>query len=341
MGDPEPTLNTAREELYEIIRGDLAFEEKARKALELGRQYLDADSGHLTRIDIETDHWEAITSTDPPGQYPESRELDLETTYCRRVVETESPVSLHDAPDQGWDDDPAFETADLRSYQGVPLIIDGEPYGTVCFLAEESREPLRDDEILFTELVAQLLERELQREERETQLTRQTNLSNVLNRVLRHNLRNDMSVIRGFTQMMADELDENSYSETALDNIDKLIDLSEKARDLERIVTADFDRKSTEITGLVEDVAETVRQDYPDAAITVEDNDDIIAAVLPSLERALRELIENAAKHTGDTPTVTIAVSSVPNAVEIQIKDNGPGLASHEADVLKTGVRHR
>jgi len=58
---------------------------------------------------------------------------------------------------------------------------------------------------------------------------------------------------------------------------------------------------------------------------------------MPSLERALQELIENAAKHGSDPATVTITVSSVPNAVEIQIVDNGPGLASHEADVLKTG----
>jgi len=172
-----------------------------------------------------------------------------------------------------------------------------------------------------------LLERELERDQHEAKLTRQTNLATVLNRVLRHNLKNNMSVIRGYTQQMSDELGDPPYSKTSLDNIDNLLDLSEKARELEDVVNSNFERESTKITALVENIAQTVSADYPDASISVEYDDDSTAAVLPSLERALQELIENAAKHAGDTPTVTLTVASVPNAVEIHIEDDGPGLA--------------
>jgi PAS domain S-box-containing protein len=60
--------------------------------------------------------------------------------------------------------------------------------------------------------------------------------------------------------------------------------------------------------------------------------------VFPSFARAVEELIENAAKHGGDAPDIAVSIEPVPNAVEIRISDDGPGLADHEADVLKTGA---
>ena len=98
------SVREARQELYDIMRRDVSFEEKAREALELGEQYLGADNGHLTQIDPETDHWEATVSTDPPdGQFPPGLELDFGETYCRRTVAADDPITLHDAPAQGWE----------------------------------------------------------------------------------------------------------------------------------------------------------------------------------------------------------------------------------------------
>jgi GAF domain-containing protein len=163
-------------------------------------------------------------------------ELDLTTTYCRRTLETEGSIALHDATDQGWDDDPAFETHGLQCYHGTSIYLDGEPYGTVCFVATDARREFSHGDTMFAELIARLPERELERERHEAQFARQTNLATVLNRVLRHNLRNDMSVILGFTQHMADQLDDSSYGRTALSNIDDLLDLCQKTRELDRIV---------------------------------------------------------------------------------------------------------
>lgn len=334
------TAREARQSLYEVMRQDVPFEEKARQALELGVQYLGAQNGHLTRIDTETGHWEATVSTDPPdGQFPQDLQLDLETTYCRRTIAADDPIALHDAPTQGWENDPAFEEHGLHCYHGTTLTIDGEPYGTVCFVATDPREePFSEVETMFAEFIAQLLERDLEREQHEAQLTKQTNLATVLNRVLRHNLRNDLSVIRGFTQMMADQSDDDTYSDIALGNIDELIDLAEKARQLDQIVAADFEREPTDIPSLVEDIVASVTREYPRASISVEYNEAITAAVMPSFERALEELLENAAKHSGDAPTITVSVEPVPNAVEIRIADDGPGLDAQEVDVLQTGT---
>jgi len=339
MAEQAVTAHAAREALYETIRKEVPFEQKAREALELGQKYLGADNGHLTRIDRKAGHWKAVVSTDPPdGRIPSGLELDLGTTYCRRVIEDNTQIALYDAPNQGWADDTAFETHGFHCYHGTPLIVDNEPFGTVCFVSEDPRGAFTDGEMMFAELIARLLERELERERHEAALMRQTNLATVLNRVLRHNLRNDLSVIRGYTQLVLDELDNKSYLQTALTNIDNLIRLSQKARQLDRVVGAESVRTSIDITELVERIANQVSQQYPGATITVEYDETITAAVLPSFEQALRELLENAAMHCGGSPLITVTVKNMHNAIEIQIADDGPGLANHEVEVLKTGT---
>ena len=331
------TLQEVKQELYEVIREDKPFEQKACDALELGERYLGVANGHLVRIDSETDHWEAIVSTDPPdGQFPPGLELDLETTYCRRTIESDSPIVLHDAPDQGWTDDPAFETHGLHCYHGTTLVIDGEPYGTICFVDEEPRqEEFRENETMFAELLTRLLERELEREQHEADLMKQTNLATVLNRVLRHNLRNDLSVVRGYTRLMADQLEEDTYGETALDTIDELLALSQKARELDQIVTTDAERESTELVSLIEGIVEELLEAYPSASVTIESPEEITAAVLSSFDRAVEELLENAIKHSGADPSVTVTIETVPNAIELQITDTGPGIPEQEIAVLK------
>jgi len=339
MADSAMTAHGARQRLYEIVRKEIPFEKKTQEALELGKQYLNADNGHLTQIDQETDHWEAIVSTDgATGQFPTGLELELKKTYCRRTLPEPASIALHDAPNQGWADDPAFDAHELHCYHGTTLMVNGEPFGTVCFVAEDPREEqFSDGETMFAELLTRMLERELERKQHQAELQRQTNLSAVLNRILRHNFRNKMSVIRGFIELLAEEVEENQYSTTALDNIDSLISLSEKARELDRFIATDFERKPTEIVALVEKLIDGIDTTYPDASITFEYEEPITAAVFPNFRQAIEELIDNAAKHSGESPSITVSIEQVPNAVEIQIIDDGPGLAEDEADVLASG----
>ena len=339
MSDTTYTAQEVRNELYEIIRRETPFETKAEEALRLGAQYLGADNGHLTRINQETDHWEAIASSNPNGdRFPTGLELDLGTTYCRRTIETNAQIALYDAPNQGWADDPAFKTHGLYCYHGTPLIVDGEPYGTVCFVADDPRDSFSDGETMFTELIARLLERELEREQDRAELTKQANLATVLNRVLRHNLRNNLAVIRGHTQLMAEALDDTQSGETALRNIDRLIGLARKARELEQVIDETTDRRPTDICALVDYVVESVQHAHPNATIAVDCADDVSVAVLASFERAIKELVENAAKHCGEAPTVTVTVETRPDALEIHVADDGSGLSEQERTVLRDGA---
>ncbi|MFP8958296.1 hypothetical protein ACLI4Y_16375 [Natrialbaceae archaeon A-CW3] len=113
MTPPDATLTAeeARKELYAVMHRDLDFLVKARRALEIGTAYLGVENGHIARIETATNYWESLKSTDPPdGEYPAGLTVDLGTTYCRRTIQQKSPLALHNVPEQGWENDPAFET---------------------------------------------------------------------------------------------------------------------------------------------------------------------------------------------------------------------------------------
>ncbi|WP_252699741.1 GAF domain-containing sensor histidine kinase [Natronosalvus vescus] len=344
MTPPDATLTAeeARKELYAVMHRDLEFLAKARRALEIGTAYLGVENGHIARIETATNYWESIESTDPPdGEYPAGITLDLGTTYCRRTIQQESPLALHNVPEQGWEHDPAFETHGLHCYHGVPIHVNGDLFGTACFVDSEPRdEPFTEEELMFTELIGHMLGHTLEREYQRVRNAERDRLISVLSRVLRHNLRNDLTVVRGHTEILQEILPPNQlhHTNTIIDTVDDLLAVSEMARQLETVNDHTFDRQALDIEALVREVVSHVADDYPDASFLVEGDDTATVRVSQQLETALHELLDNAAKHTGAEPTVTATVTTTPNAVEIHVADDGPGLPEHEQRVLQQGV---
>lgn len=330
------TARAARRALYDIVRRDVSFETKAREALDLGTRFLDVETGYLVRTNPEADSGKVLVSTDPGDERLPAGGAAEDDLADLRCIDGGS-VALQDGPAGGRIEAPDCGTGGPACYHGTPIVVDDESYGTVCFVDDASREPFTDCEAMFAELVARLLERELEADRHEAELTRQATLTTVLNRVLRHNLRNKLSIIRGYTQLMADRVDADDLGTTALDNIDELSELCGKARELDEVVAADFAHDPTDVATVVSAVADRIAGEYPDASIAVDADGPITAAVAPSFERAVAELVENAAKHGGDGPTVTVAVAETPIEVEVRISDDGPGLADHEIAVLETG----
>jgi len=340
MSSSDEAVENVTRQLYNTVSNDMSFEDKANKVLEIGRQFLEADDAYISLVDQEIEHCEIAVSTyGPDGTFPTGMKPDFNKTYCRRTVEADEPIALHNAPEQGWEDDPAYDAHELEYYFGTKLFLSDDLDGTVCFVGDDGRkEPFTGEELLLIKLISQILTHELERKNHRAELERYNNLVNIINRVLRHNLRNDMSVIRGHTQIMAEQLTDDTDGKVALEKIDDLIRLGEKARELEEVVIEDKDRTQTDIGALVRTVVNDVKSDFPHASVSLDIAERATAAVSPSFEQALRELIENAAKHGGETPSVMISVAVDANAVEITIEDDGPGLSRQEQQVLTAGI---
>lgn len=340
LGEKSVTAREVREELHRVMSQNATFEKKAHDALLIGTTYLDTEDGYLVRVDPETNYWKPMISTAQSNEtISQGPELNLSQTYCRHTVAKDGSFVLNDASAQAYASDPTLQLGGYHCYHGTTLYLDGEPSGVVFFISEDARkDAFTEEETMLAELITHLLSGEVEHKHYETELTRRNNLINILNRVLRHNLRNDMNVIRGHVRLMSDQLQDETFGSIALQKIDQFMNLSQKARDLEKIVRNNAECAERNIITLLKSSIADITANFPSASVTLESDEGATVAVLPSFERALYELIENAAKHGGSPPNVRIAVESLPKAVEVRIADNGSGLSEQEQEVLATGA---
>ncbi len=175
--------------------------------------------------------------------------------------------------------------------------------------------------------------------------TRQQRLE-VLNRVLRHNLRNDMNVVEGYAEMAGEHTDDElsgEYIEQIAATASTLADLGEKARDVEQLVTAPRvtdDRRK--VSRVVEDVVGEFGDEYPETTIrSAVDVDTRLRLNHALVEQVLRRLVENAAEHNdAENPRVEIRVGKSDDRafpLALTVADNGPGIPDHEWAVVDTG----
>jgi len=159
--------------LYEVMDDSaLSLAEKQRRALAICREFLGVEHGHIQRRDDNSTTDTVVASDGGNPQLTDGVTLDRTTTYCRRVIDSDGPVELTDAPNQGWADDPAYQQHGLNCYLGTTIFVHGDVYGTVCFSSRDSREAaFASDEKAAVELLARLLGREIETSQHEQRIT--------------------------------------------------------------------------------------------------------------------------------------------------------------------------
>jgi len=197
-----------------------------------------------------------------------------------------------------------------------------------------STSALRDssDTLVGTTVVLQDITAEREREQRLA----------VLNRVLRHNLRNDLNVVQGFIEIARERVDDpelKRYLDTAEQNTRGVIELGEKARDIERVVGSEQRVPSTFVlqTELTE-IRAKLLEDHPDASITLDVPPEVtLEADELLVDRVLRNLLANAVEHGGGEVRVSVRVEERHNEphVVVTVADTGPGIPEHELNVLE------
>jgi signal transduction histidine kinase len=163
----------------------------------------------------------------------------------------------------------------------------------------------------------------------------------VLNRILRHNIRNDLDVIRARAEVATD--DDRSVEEqtdTILGVAEGLEGLSADARRIEKLIQRSRETETTvDLAAVVEGVVDTTTDSSPPGA-------DLTVEVPPARVRlneglfrfALGNLLENALEHA-DAPDSRIEIrGNVTDAgIEVVVADDGPGIPESERAVLEAG----
>ncbi|MFB6236730.1 MAG: sensor histidine kinase [Halopenitus sp.] len=166
----------------------------------------------------------------------------------------------------------------------------------------------------------------------------------VLNRVLRHDLRNGVNLIQGHANLIAE--DEPAVADRT-DKIEaeaqRLVELGEQAREIEAVLRSDeTDREVIDLVAIVDAAIEQVRNAEPNAEVTVSLPDRLHVRAHPLVSSAVRNVVENAVAHCDEpTPRVVVDAETIERDgarfVELHVADNGPGIPDEQVSVLERG----
>jgi PAS domain S-box-containing protein len=173
-----------------------------------------------------------------------------------------------------------------------------------------------------------------------TDLEERTRQLQVIDTVLRHNLRNSLTVIGLLAERVRSQT-EGELATTAdriVQNARDLRETGEKSRAITDVLANEPTGKPVDTAEAVRSVADTVTAEYPDVELSVETPERAVAGVTPKIDEAIEELARNALAHNdSDQPAVELRVD-IDDEVTVSVADNGPGMAEMDRDVLERGA---
>jgi len=158
-----------------------------------------------------------------------------------------------------------------------------------------------------------------------------------IDRVLRHNLNNALTVILGNADSIVDATtgDPRRSAERIIRTGEQLRATAEKERKITSFLAESRPTTGRDASAIIESVVADLREQYPEADLTVDLPDEQPVLSVDQLDRAIKELVENAVTHSDrSSPSVTVSVDTNGDIVEISVADDGPGIPEMERQVL-------
>jgi len=156
----------------------------------------------------------------------------------------------------------------------------------------------------------------------------------VFNRLLRHNVRNRLDVIKGHAERLADQTD-GDHAETVLAAADRLATLGTRARRIDRLIARDPEPTAVDVTAVVTEVLDSL--DTADVSVETELQEPVrLRTDAEILRITLSSPLENAVRYADST--VTVAGAQTAAGCRIVISDDGPGIPTTELDSLAAGT---
>jgi len=162
----------------------------------------------------------------------------------------------------------------------------------------------------------------------------------VAQRVLRHNLRNEMNVIRGLAENLS--TGESTLTERAAEQIietaDRLLERSEKTRMMTELDASELRSEPVDVFEVLPALLDEFRREAPEATIETDlpESEPLRLPVGDRFETAVGNAVENAIQHnSAPEPWVRVEVARDAGQVHVRILDDGPGIPSNEREVLE------
>jgi PAS domain S-box-containing protein len=159
----------------------------------------------------------------------------------------------------------------------------------------------------------------------------------VVDRTLRHDLRNKLNVIRGKAETISREGSHSvrDHARTVVEQSDGIVSTADKTRIVNEIIQRRSEPETFDLTATVVRAVRSAARQFPEASITFDPPETVVVTALPRAETAVEELIENAIEHTDrDRPEVSVSLVTETDTARVEVADHGPGLPEVERRVL-------
>jgi PAS domain S-box-containing protein len=157
-----------------------------------------------------------------------------------------------------------------------------------------------------------------------------------LDRMLRHNLRNDLNVVLGYAEMIRDDAGDVGH---AVDQIERaatrLIEQAEKEREIVDVLSTPSAPEPLDLAGILDRTVSSMAAAHTNADFRVRGDAEVAIEAIPEVEVAVREVVENAVVHARTAaPTVTVTVEATDEWVDVSVADEGPGIPVQEQRIV-------
>jgi signal transduction histidine kinase len=162
--------------------------------------------------------------------------------------------------------------------------------------------------------------------------------------VISHEIRTPMTSISGFVRTMLDrgsrlsEAKKLEYLEIMNGESARLILLVNELLDLTKIELGHYrlHRRPTDLAAIARGVAQSMSVQHPDLTISAQGCDQPVFLEIDGdrLKQVLINFMANAAKYSPERGTVRVRLTRGPDAVEVCVADEGPGIAPEHFDKL-------
>jgi len=237
-----------------------------------------------------------------------------------------------------------YESEEIAWFESevLPTVADGDEWrgeatGTRAdgshFPQELSLTPLADGRYIC------VVRDDTERRRYEEQLERQRDNLEILNQVVRHDIRNDLQVVLGYAESLRRFVDDErcDHVDRVVQSARDAVEITETAGDVaEVMLTADTETKVIGVRHALNEQVGDIRSTYEDVVLTTDGTvPDVDVHADDMLGSVFRNLLINAVEHNDEAVReVTVAATATDGRVTVRVADNGPGIPDDRKDAI-------
>lgn len=151
----------------------------------------------------------------------------------------------------------------------------------------------------------------------------------LLTRLLRHDIRNDLAVVRGHVELVAEQADpsERNSLETIQRHVEGVLRLLADTDTLLKTLDSDREFERVDLSAVLGERVRQVREEHDDVVVRSDVPDGLAVVADGLIDRVFSNLLENAVAHNDpEELVVEVTATRAGGSVEVVVADNGVGI---------------